>query len=187
MKARLFFFLIVIVFTLNSTFSQVENVPLTHPVYTFLKEMKVKGIIGYINEDMPNLSRFEIRKHLEAIDKRSNELSATEIKLLNRNKAEFYESLDTDTATYFFHPEKSFSSSLSEVFSNKVKYIYAYKEKEANIYFNLFGHLYYGQIFKPEVLWQLNLPMLILTNSFSSQTSQLLLTCGQFGVVLAEW
>ncbi len=41
----------------------------SHPVYTFLKEMKVKGIIPYINEDLPNLSRFEVKNHLETINK----------------------------------------------------------------------------------------------------------------------
>jgi hypothetical protein len=133
MKTRLLYFLIVIVLTMSNTFSQVENVPLTHPVY------------------LPNLSRFEVRKHLETIDNKSSELSLTERKLLNRYKAEFYESLDAGTATYFFHPEKSFSTSLSEVFSNKVKYLYAYSEKNANVYMDLLGHFYYGQTFNPEV------------------------------------
>ena len=151
MKTRLFYFLIVIVFTLSNTFSQVENVPLTHPVYTFLKEMKVKRIIPYINEDLPNLSRFEVRNHLETIGKKFVELSSTEKKLLNRYKTEFYESLDTDTTTYFFHPEKSFSTSLSEIFSNKVKYLYAYRDKNANVYMDIIGHVYYGQTFKPKV------------------------------------
>ena len=108
MKTRLFYFLIFIVLAISNTFSQVENVRLTHPVYTFLKEMKVKGIVPYINEDLPNLSRFEVRKHLETIESKKNELSSTEIKLLNRYKAEFYESLDPDTTTYFFHPEKPY-------------------------------------------------------------------------------
>jgi hypothetical protein len=151
MKTRLLYFLIIIVLTISSTFSQVENVPLTHPVYTFLKEMKVKRIIPYINEDLSNLSRFEVRKHLETINNKSSELSLTEIRLLNRYKAEFYESMDADTTTYFFHPDKSFSTSLSEVFSNKVKYLYAYREKNANVYMDLLGHIYYGQTFKPEV------------------------------------
>ena len=151
MKTRLLYFLIVIVLTISTTFSQVENVPLTHPVYTFLKEMKVKRIVPYINEDLPNLSRFEVRKHLETIENKRSELSPTERKLFNRYKAEFYESLDPDTTTYFFHPDKSFSTSLSEVFSNKVKYLYAYREKNANVYIDLLGHIYYGQTFKPEV------------------------------------
>ena len=151
MKTRLLYFLIIFGFTICDTFSQVENVRLTHPVYTFLKEMKVKKIVTYINEDLPNLARFEVRKHLETIDSKSSELSSTEKKLLNRYKVEFYESLDADTATYFFHPEKSFSSSLSEVFSNKVKYLYAYRDKNANVYMDIFGHVYYGQTFKPKV------------------------------------
>lgn len=151
MKLRLIYFIVIVGFAINSSFSQVENVPLNHPVYTFLKEMKVKRIISNINEDLPNLSRFEVKKFLESIDSKKSELSSTEIKLLNRYEAEFYESMNVDTTTYFFHPEKKFSTSLSEVFSDKVKYLYAYREKNANVFMELFGHVYYGQTLKPEV------------------------------------
>ena len=131
-------------------YSQVENVPLNHPVYTFLKEMKVKRIISYINEDIPNLSRFEVKRFLDEIESKQNELSRTELKLLTRYKIEFNESIDADTTTYFFHPEKDFGESISDVFSDKVKYLFAYKEQNANIYFELLGHFYYGQTFDPE-------------------------------------
>ena len=151
MKICLQYILIVLALTVGNTFPQVENVPLTHPVYTFLKEMKVKGIVLYINEDLPNLSRFEVREHLEAIDNKRGELSSTELQLLKRYKTEFYESIDADTVTYFFHPQKNFSTSLSELFSDKVKYLYAFKRKNANVYINMFGHVYYGQTFKPEI------------------------------------
>jgi len=131
-------------------YSQVENVPLDHPVYTFLKEMKVKRVVSYINEDIPNLSRFEVKRFLDEIESKQNELSRTELKLLYRYKTEFIESLHTDSTTYFFHPEKDFGESISDVFSDKVKYLYAYREQNANIYFELLGHFYYGQTFDPE-------------------------------------
>ena len=47
------------------TFSQVENVQLHHSIYTFLKEMKVKGILSFIREDDPVISRFEVKDLLE--------------------------------------------------------------------------------------------------------------------------
>jgi len=107
-------------FSIGSVLAQVENVPIYHPVYTFLKEMKVKRLLSYINEDIPNLSRFEVKRFLDEIDSKQNELSRTELKLLTRYKIEFNESLDADTTTYFFHPEKDFGESISDIFSDKV-------------------------------------------------------------------
>lgn len=145
-------YLIIISLTLCATvFSQVENVPLNHPVYTFLKEMKVKNIIPYISEDVPNLSRFKVKDYLKQVEEKINELSNTERNLFNRHKAEFYELLDPDNTTYFFHPKKNFVTSLSETFTDKVKYIYAYSGENANAFLNLSGHYYYGQQFQPFV------------------------------------
>jgi len=41
--------------------------------------------------------------------------------------------------------------SLSEVFSNKVKYFYAYTEENANVFVEVLGHYYFGQQFEPYV------------------------------------
>jgi hypothetical protein len=145
-------YLIIISIILSATvFPQVENVPLNHPVYTFLKEMKVKNIIPYISEDVPNLSRFQVKDYLKQVEEKLNELSNTERNLLNRHKAEFYELLDPDNTTYFFHPDKDFGTSLSDAFSNKVKYFYAYTEENANVFVEMLGHYYYGQQFEPYV------------------------------------
>ena len=57
-------------------FSQVENVPLKHPVYIFLKQMKVKNIIPYISEDVPNLSRFQVKEYLEIVESKYDKLSS---------------------------------------------------------------------------------------------------------------
>lgn len=131
--------------------AQVENVPLTHPVYTFLKEMKVKRIIPYINEDVPNLSRFQVKAYLQMVQENFERLSNTEKKLFYRHQSEFYELTDLKDATYFFHPEHNFVASLSETFTNKVKYIYAYSGENANVFLNMLGHYYYGQQLQPSV------------------------------------
>lgn len=146
-SSRLILFLTI--FILTPAYSQVENVPLEHPVYTFLKEMKVKKIISYINEDIPNISRFEVRDFLKVIESKKEELSGVELSLLNRYKTEFYEILDEENSTYFFQPGKDFGTSLSELFSNKVKYLYAYQEENANVFLEAIGHYYYGQSWKP--------------------------------------
>ncbi|GIK60611.1 MAG: hypothetical protein HND39_12925 [Ignavibacteriota bacterium] len=151
MRTFIILTLLAFFFIGNEISAQIENVPLTHPVYIFLKEMKVKKIIPYINEDVPNLSRFQVKIYLQIVEEKLESLSATEIKLLNRYKAEFYELTDINNSTYFFHPENNFLTSLSETFSDKVKYIYAYSGENANVFLNLLGHYYYGQQFRPSI------------------------------------
>ena len=144
--------IISFLFVLNFyAYSQVENVPLTHPVYKFLKEMKVKNIIPYISDDIPNLSRFEVKEYLQTIESKLDDLSKVEKQFLMRYQAEFYEPNDSENTTYFFHPQKNFGSSLSDIFSDKVKYFYAYAEEEANVFVEVLGHYYYGQFFEPYI------------------------------------
>ena len=143
--------LILIVFTFHFTFAQVENVPQNNRVYSFLKEMKVKNIIPYISEDVPNLSRFEVRALLDTVRKSFNRLSTTERDLLHWFEIEYTDSLLDETTTRLFTPGKSFGSTLSEIGSDKVKYLYAYQEENANFYAEGLGHFYHGQQLKHKV------------------------------------
>ncbi len=149
---RLFLIILLSFFTICSgfTFSQVENVQIQHGVYTFLKEMKVKGIISFIREDDPVLSRFEVKDLLEKINAKLTELSSTEKKLLNKYRFEFSDSIDPDTATQLFNPQHGFFTDLDQMVTDKVKYLYAYQELENNIYFEWLGHFYHGQDFSQE-------------------------------------
>ena len=131
--------------------SQVENVPLNHPVYIFLKQMKVKNIIPYISDDVPNLSRFQVKSYLQKVEAKSDELSNTEKELYNRYKVEFYEVLDTAHTNYFFNPYEDFGESLEGLFSNKIKCFYAFSKEDANLFVEMLGHYYYGQQYEPQV------------------------------------
>jgi len=127
--------------------AQVENVPIQNGVYSFLKEMKVKRIISFIREDDPVLSRFEVKDLLVKISNQKTELSSTEKKLLNKYLIEFSDSIDPDSSTQLFNPPDSFFSDLDQMLSDKVKYLYAYKEKNINVYIEWLGHFYHGQQF----------------------------------------
>ncbi|MCX8104920.1 MAG: capsule assembly Wzi family protein [Ignavibacterium album] len=129
--------------------AQVENVQLNHPVYTFLKEMNVKGLIDYIYEDDPVLSRFEVIKLLNTIKLNDNSLSNTEKKLLHKFMEELSDEIKIENSTQLFNPRENFLSDLSDVFSQKVKYLYAYKQEGANIFLEGLGHFYHGQRFSP--------------------------------------
>lgn len=133
------------------TNGQVENVQITHPVYTFLKEMKVKGLIDYFREDESVISRFEVKDLLDTLSKNQNLLSSTEKKLLEKYFIEFSDKLNEESTAYLFNPENSFFSNLSESFTDKIKYIYAYQDEGANFYIEMIGHFYHGHRFKPGV------------------------------------
>lgn len=148
---------LILFFSVSIASAQIENVPIHNSVYTFLKEMKVKGLISFIREDDPLLSRFEVQNLLNEISNHKNELSNTETKLLKKYQTEFSESLNPDTATQLFNPDENFFSELSEMYSDKVKYLYAYKEKENNVFVEWLGHFYHGQRFSPEKTTNSNL------------------------------
>ena len=147
MKMKKCFALILFVFT-ASAFAQQENVPLDNDVYTFLKEMKVKGIISGIHDDTPNMSRYEVKKMLNKIEESKTVLSETENRLLKKFKTEFYDEEASSENSYQFFGDE-FSSSFEDLFSKKNRYVYSYREPEANFYLNVLGRFAFGQAFKP--------------------------------------
>lgn len=149
-KYILFVISYFIIVSSSLTFPQIESVPINNSVYTFLKEMKVKGILSFIREDDPILSRFEVRDLLNTVAQNQNELSATEKKLLKKYQIEFSDSINPDTSTQLFNPTTNFFGDLDQMFTDKVKYLYAVKDGENNIFFEWLGHFYHGQRFKPD-------------------------------------
>ncbi|NJD23423.1 MAG: capsule assembly Wzi family protein, partial [Melioribacter sp.] len=154
-NAKRFFAVLLTTFFLLLTsysFSQQENVPLDHQVYIFLKEMKVKNLPVNIHDDSPNMSRAEIKRNLECIDSLSADLSVTEKKILKKFQNEFYDDLADSTNTYqFFGEQAGFSKSNSDIFSHKIKYVYAYRSEGANYFLNVLGRAVYGQNLKPYI------------------------------------
>jgi len=132
---------------IETIFSQVENVQITHGVYTFLKEMKVKGILDFIREDDPVLSRLEVKKMLDDIESNKSILSETESKILNKYLIEFSDNINDTISTQLFNSKNGFFTDLDQMITNKVKYLYAYQEPENNVYFEWLGHFYHGQDF----------------------------------------
>ncbi len=133
-------------------FSQQENVPLDNDVYSFLKEMNVKGIIRGIHDDSPNMSRFEVDSFLKIIESHYTELSNTEIDLLNKYKIEFCpESANKENTFQLFGNDDSFKGVTSDLLSDKIKYTYAYKNKDGNFFLNTIGRIVGGSVFKPSM------------------------------------
>lgn len=131
-------------------FPQIENVPLDYPVYDFLKEMSVKKIIHY-DDDNPNLSRFEVADFLKNIDSKKSGLSRTEIELLNKYKVEYIpEESNPDNTWKMFGSGRKFVENLDGFFSNKQKYLYFAGKPGNNIFIDGLGNVYAGHEIKPD-------------------------------------
>ena len=134
----------------NNIFAQIENEPLASTVYDFLKEMRVKRIIRTLNDDDPNLSRFQILRHLNEIQIKRNELSNTEKKLLKNYMIEFDpREVNKKTTTSLFKSNMSMTNGFSDFFSDKEKYLFAYQKGDNNVFMEGTGHLYYINELKP--------------------------------------
>lgn len=146
------FTFIVLLLTFNLNYAQHENVELDHDVYRYLKEMKVKGIIQKIHDDNPVMSRLEIKRHLLNIESQKDRLSYTEAGLLKKYQDEFYdENADSSNTFQFFGSSSGFSSDFSDFFSDKMKYMFSYRDDNANYYLEVLGRILYGQQFEPFV------------------------------------
>ena len=129
--------------------AQVENVHLDNDVYEFLKEMKVKGILEYISEDNPNLSRKEVQQLLLACENQKENLSNTELERLEKYKEEFFfEMLSVDRKWTMFGRD-GISGTFSDFMTDRQKYMYA-TEKDGNTFFmEMIGRVYQGQEITP--------------------------------------
>lgn len=134
----------------NFLFAQQENVPLDNEVYTFIKEMKVKGLISGIHDDNPNLSYYEVLNFLNEIKEHKEELSKTEFKLLKKFLTEFdYKNYDNSNNVNFFGG--NFSKNPLDIFTDKNKFMYTYIDSSSNFYLNVLGRFLHGQYFKPTI------------------------------------
>jgi hypothetical protein len=151
MFRKLLFSLCILLITC-SIYAQQENVPIDHDVYTFLKEMSVKRIIADVHDDNPSMSRAEVKEHLKEISAKSNELSQTEKNILKKYQDEFYDEKADSTNTYqMFKSDNDYSSNISDFLSDKIKYVYTYKDEGVNFYMNLMGRAIYGAENSPNI------------------------------------
>jgi hypothetical protein len=148
MKKLIFLSLLILAFSFPALYAQVEDVTLGHDVYTFLKEMKVKKVIAGIHDDTPNMSYSEVKNFLQEIDKKKDELSRSELELLNKFKNEFYtDEYSGDNTSRVFNPANSFWGNLSEFTSDKEKFLYYLQNDYLNFYANGIAHATYAQSF----------------------------------------
>ena len=135
---------ILFFFASTMLLAQVENIPLENDVYTFLKEMKVKGVIGYISEDNPNLSRATVQTLLLTIEKNKNALSNVEKELLAKYRQEFFYEEQPLSKRWEMFGADSVTGSFGSLFSRRSNYLYTYNNDGNNFFLELSGRIKQG-------------------------------------------
>ncbi|MEJ5286907.1 MAG: hypothetical protein WHV60_06835 [Bacteroidota bacterium] len=137
-----FFFLSLFQLTLLSfeLFAQVENVPLSNPVYHFLKHLQVCGIIeGQCFFKTP-FARGEIKRMLVEVQTKKDKLNSTEKKQLQTYLEEF--DLGDKSNTVLIASETDSVKVLStKLFSNDDKFIYRYNKSPNEVFVKPLGSL----------------------------------------------
>ncbi|MBL0109289.1 MAG: hypothetical protein IPP52_18965 [Ignavibacteria bacterium] len=135
----------------RESYSQIENAPLSNDVYNFLKEMQVKQVISGVNDDNPNLSRFQIADFLNTIQMKGNELSATEKKLLDKYMIEFVpDVMSKKNTASMFKSNMDVSGGFKHILSDKQKYLFSYEKNRNNIFIEPLLNLYLANSIKPD-------------------------------------
>lgn len=145
-----FFLPLIFLFSLASVFPQVENVSIDNSVYSFLKRMKVKGVIESIHDDVPNMSRREINEFLDTIRTKQHLLTNTEKERLQWYTEKFSGITAGSGVTNLFGGSDILQN-IEDIASDKIKYLYAYNDSVLSMYAEGIGSLQYGHRLKPDV------------------------------------
>lgn len=123
----------------KAAIAQVENVPVGHPVYDFLKRMEVKGLIHHYHDEVLPLSRKDVARLLADLNSLSPTLTSAERGYLDDFLSEFHYDISRDMEG--FHSlidseDPTFGESIVHIFSNKEKYLYAYSDSNLSFFVN---------------------------------------------------
>jgi hypothetical protein len=124
---------LVVIFASNILFAQVENVPLSNWIYSFLKRMEVRGIIKNFDDASLPISRGDVAVYLEQIDRNRNKLSMSERRFLDLAMIEFAYELRRDSlykSSVFEEPGGVFTN----LFSDRSKYLYTYYDDNISFF-----------------------------------------------------
>ncbi len=122
-------------------FSQVETIPADHPVYPFLKNMFVKGVLENYDDVILPLSKQEVVKLLKRIESNSEMLTSSEREYLCKMEVKMgmKENL---TSSYFNNFPVGFIDNYQKY---SEKHLYAFRDSTAKLIIDLLGditHIY---------------------------------------------
>jgi hypothetical protein len=126
--------LIIIIFliAIADLRAQVENLPISHPVYDFLLRAETRGFLPHYSLASVPLQRNEITKALELIRKKNSELSDSEINTLKHFLKEF--AVVPESRAVLFYSDTDSNQVFSDrMLSDDKKYFYHYYDSSNNV------------------------------------------------------
>ncbi|MEO8512152.1 MAG: capsule assembly Wzi family protein [Ignavibacteria bacterium] len=150
-----YLFLFIFIISVKISFSQVELVPLSNPVYNYMDRMFTDKVIDSYSASMGPISRRETANILKEITAKKNKLSKTDKILLDYYTTEFeYDMFGTVKKSSNFFSKNGFG----ELFSNKKqKYLYSTIDSNVTFFWDGIGSVRYiglegDSVGKPHVL-----------------------------------
>ncbi len=140
MKISKWVLLIFVIFSfIGSLQAQFELVPVSHPVYDYLKKMQIKGLINDYNSGNIPISRKEVGEYLTIINDHQNKLAGIDKQYLDDYKVEF----ENDISGEVKNQESLLSDfSIDKIFKDKKqKYLYFYKDTNATFFLDIMGNI----------------------------------------------
>ena len=130
---RLSFIAVIAFLTLTTlAHSQIENVPVSNPVYDFLVRFEIRGMLENFSSSMLPLERREITNALSRINEHYAELSENEKAVLKRYLKEFGMN-DNSPATLFRSGSDSIQVLSKHFFDDRQRFVYHYADAENNV------------------------------------------------------
>ncbi len=136
-----YLFLLLLFVSVKISLSQVELVPLSNPVYSFLERMLTDKVIDSYSASMGPISRREAGNILKEVTAMKNKLSRTDKILLEYYTTEFeYDMYGTlKKSSNFFS-----KNGVGELFSNKKqKYLYSTADSNVSFFWDGIGSIRY--------------------------------------------
>ena len=113
MKISIFSIIFLIVFSFTCI-AQVEDVAVSHPVYSFLSHIEARGLIPHISLSSLPLQRKQIVDILVELRKKSKNLNPSELQILTGFETEF-EIIARNNAVVIFSGSDSTRSTFLEI------------------------------------------------------------------------
>ncbi len=124
--------ILIFFFSINLAYSQIENVPVSNPVYQYLERIETKGLLPHFSTSSLPLQRKEIVEALKEINNNKSKLSENEREILTRYLLEF-DLVYNEKAVVFYSSSDSNQVLSKEFFSDKDKFFYHFKDSSNTV------------------------------------------------------
>ncbi|MBC8485362.1 MAG: hypothetical protein H8D45_04900 [Bacteroidetes bacterium] len=130
---------VLLLLSIGTSYSQVELVSPSHPVYDYLKRMQLEGLIHAYNSANIPISRGEVAGYLKIIGENSGKLTGIDKQFLSDYKVEF----EYDMTGLTKNQSSLFSKTgISNLFNDKKqKYLYNYVDSNVTFFLDGIGSL----------------------------------------------